>query len=44
MCRAKIDMKPREFYSNKTRGFWHLELKLMTTTRKGKRKADDISK
>ncbi|KAJ3472391.1 hypothetical protein NLG97_g11027 [Lecanicillium saksenae] len=44
MCRAKIDMKHRESYSSKTKGFWPLELKLMTTTRKGKRKADDISK
>ncbi|ATY67390.1 Zinc RING FYVE PHD-type [Cordyceps militaris] len=44
MCRSKIDMKPRESYSSKTKGFWPLELKLMTMTRRGKRKADDISK
>ncbi|KAK7415884.1 hypothetical protein QQX98_005573 [Neonectria punicea] len=40
MCRQKLDMRPRESYSNKTKGFWPLELKLMTATRKGKRKAD----
>lgn len=39
MCRTKIDMKPRSSYGIKTKGFWPLELKLMTTTRKGKRKA-----
>ncbi|KAL7948337.1 hypothetical protein V8C42DRAFT_247762 [Trichoderma barbatum] len=39
MCRAKIDMKPRENYSVKTKGYWPLELKLMTRTRQGKRKA-----
>ncbi|KAL7910070.1 hypothetical protein GGI35DRAFT_478943 [Trichoderma velutinum] len=39
MCRAKIDMKPRENYSTKTKGYWPLELKLMTRTRQGKRKA-----
>ncbi|QUC22271.1 uncharacterized protein UV8b_06512 [Ustilaginoidea virens] len=43
MCRAKIDMKPRQAYNSKTKGFWQLELKLMTATRKGKRKADDLS-
>lgn len=37
-------MKARESYNTKTKGFWPLELKLMTTTRKGKRKADAISK
>ncbi|OAQ68043.1 SLX8 protein [Pochonia chlamydosporia 170] len=42
MCRAKIDMKPRNSYTLKTKGYWHLELKLMTAS-KGKRKADDIS-
>ncbi|GAO14112.1 hypothetical protein UVI_02037980 [Ustilaginoidea virens] len=30
-------------YNSKTKGFWQLELKLMTATRKGKRKADDLS-
>lgn len=44
MCRSKIDMKPRESYTTKTKGFWPLELKLMTVSRKGKRKADEISK
>lgn len=39
MCRAKIDMKPRDNYSTKTKGYWPLELKLMTRTRQGKRKA-----
>ncbi|KAM4068159.1 zinc finger, c3HC4 type (RING finger) domain-containing protein [Hirsutella rhossiliensis] len=39
MCRTKIDMKSRSSYSMKTKGFWPLELKLMTTTSKGKRKA-----
>ncbi|EQL02351.1 SLX8 protein [Ophiocordyceps sinensis CO18] len=39
MCRTKIDMKVRSSYSTRTKGFWPLELKLMTTTRKGKRKA-----
>ncbi|KAG5918276.1 hypothetical protein E4U53_004106 [Claviceps sorghi] len=43
MCRAKIDVKSRASYSTKTKGFWPLELKLMTETRKGKRKADNIS-
>ncbi|KAG6015590.1 hypothetical protein E4U54_003324 [Claviceps lovelessii] len=43
MCRAKIDVKSRAAYSTKTKGFWPLELKLMTATKKGKRKADDIS-
>ncbi|KAG5979875.1 hypothetical protein E4U55_004663 [Claviceps digitariae] len=43
MCRAKIDVKSRATYSTKTKGFWPLELKLMTATRKGKRKADTIS-
>jgi hypothetical protein len=40
MCRSKIDMKPRNTYTAKTKGYWPLELKLMTTTRKGKRKAN----
>ncbi|KAH8686820.1 hypothetical protein BGZ61DRAFT_533497 [Ilyonectria robusta] len=43
MCRQKLDMKPRESYNGKTKGFWPLELKLMTATRKGKRKADTQS-
>lgn len=43
MCRAKIDMKPRSSYNTKTKGFWPLELKLMTATKKGKRKADNLS-
>ncbi|KAM3511033.1 hypothetical protein MY11210_005310 [Beauveria gryllotalpidicola] len=44
MCRSKIDTKLRGSYTTKTKGFWPLELKLMTTTRRGKRKAKDISK
>ncbi|KAG6041534.1 hypothetical protein E4U41_003694 [Claviceps citrina] len=43
MCRAKIDIKSRANYNAKTKGFWPLELKLMTATRKGKRKAENIS-
>ncbi|KFA46752.1 hypothetical protein S40293_08120 [Stachybotrys chartarum IBT 40293] len=39
MCRSKIDMKPRETYTTKTKGYWPLELRLMTVTRKGKQKA-----
>ncbi|KAI9167445.1 E3 ubiquitin-protein ligase complex slx8-rfp subunit slx8 [Paramyrothecium foliicola] len=40
MCRSKIDIKSRSAYTSKTKGYWPLELKLMTTTRKGKRKAN----
>jgi hypothetical protein len=43
MCRQKLDMKSRENYSSKTKGYWPLELKLMTATRKGKRKANNLS-
>ncbi|KAG8354217.1 hypothetical protein FVEN_g7890 [Fusarium venenatum] len=43
MCRQKLDMKPRENYNSKTKGYWPLELKLMTATRKGKRKANILS-
>ncbi|KAJ6444749.1 SLX8 protein [Purpureocillium lavendulum] len=43
MCRAKIDMKPRASYNTKTKGFWPLELKLMTKSKQGKRKADDMA-
>ncbi|PHH59732.1 hypothetical protein CDD81_2626 [Ophiocordyceps australis] len=43
MCRTKIDTKPRASYTSKTKGYWPLELKLMTVTKKGKRKADSIS-
>ncbi|KAI5459914.1 hypothetical protein BGZ63DRAFT_359407 [Mariannaea sp. PMI_226] len=43
MCRQKLDMKPRDQYNTKTKGYWPLELKLMTATRKGKRKANTIS-
>ena len=39
MCRQKIESKPRQSYTTKTKGFWPLELKLMTATKKGK-KAD----
>ncbi|KAK8150049.1 SUMO-targeted ubiquitin ligase complex subunit slx8 [Beauveria asiatica] len=44
MCRSKIDTKLRGSYTTKTKGFWPLELKLMTKTRRGKRKAEDITK
>lgn len=43
MCRSKVDMKARQTYTTKTKGYWPLELKLMTATRKGKRKVDNIS-
>ncbi|KAG6058490.1 hypothetical protein E4U17_008001 [Claviceps sp. LM77 group G4] len=43
MCRAKIDVKQRTLYTSKTKGFWPLELKLMTAAKKGKRKAGEIS-
>ncbi|KAM5345424.1 hypothetical protein ACJ41O_011286 [Fusarium nematophilum] len=43
MCRQKLDMKARDTYNSKTKGFWPLELKLMTATRKGKRKASTLS-
>lgn len=43
MCRAKIDIKPREEYTSKTKGFYPVELKLMTRSRKGKRKVGDAS-
>lgn len=39
MCRQKLEIKPRENYTTKTKGHWSLELKVMTSTRKGKRKA-----
>jgi hypothetical protein len=38
MCRSKIESKPRSEYTSRTKGMWPLELKLMTATRKGKRK------
>jgi len=43
MCRAKIDMKARDTYTTKTKGYWPLELKLMTRTRQGKRKAQAMT-
>ncbi|KAF5609195.1 e3 ubiquitin ligase complex slx8-rfp subunit slx8 [Fusarium pseudoanthophilum] len=43
MCRQRLDLKPRESYNSKTKGYWPLELKLMTATRKGKRKANTLS-
>lgn len=43
MCRAKIDMKARDTYTTKTKGHWPLELKLMTRTRQGKRKAQAMA-
>ncbi|ENH65024.1 E3 ubiquitin-protein ligase complex slx8-rfp subunit slx8 [Fusarium oxysporum f. sp. cubense race 1] len=42
MCRQKLDMKPRNCYDSTTKGYWPLELKLMTATRKGKRKANTL--
>lgn len=39
MCRTKIDIKAREQYNSRTKGFWPLELKVVTASRKGKRKA-----
>ncbi|KAL7925923.1 hypothetical protein ACQKWADRAFT_204557 [Trichoderma austrokoningii] len=43
MCRSKIDMKPREDYKTRAKGYWPLELKLMTRTRQGKRKAQAMA-
>ncbi|RKK21499.1 hypothetical protein BFJ67_g17245 [Fusarium oxysporum f. sp. cepae] len=43
MCRQKLDMKPRKSYDSTTKGYWLLELKLMTAARKGKRKAYTLS-
>ncbi|EXK77103.1 hypothetical protein FOQG_18176 [Fusarium oxysporum f. sp. raphani 54005] len=43
MCRQKLDMKPRQSYDSTTKGYWSLELKLMTATQKGKRKANTLS-
>jgi hypothetical protein len=40
MCRSKIESKPRSEYHTRTKGLWPLELKLMTATRKGKRRTD----
>ncbi|PKS13292.1 hypothetical protein jhhlp_000063 [Lomentospora prolificans] len=37
ICRQKIENKPRDSYKQNTKGLWPLELKLMTTSRKGKR-------
>ncbi|OLN81623.1 E3 ubiquitin-protein ligase complex slx8-rfp subunit slx8 [Colletotrichum chlorophyti] len=39
ICRQKVETKDRSDYTTKTKGFWPLELKLMTTTRKGKGRA-----
>ncbi|KAF7562702.1 hypothetical protein G7046_g1452 [Stylonectria norvegica] len=43
MCRQKLDLKSRATYNTKTKGYWPLELKLMTATRKGKRKANVLT-
>ncbi|KAF5251104.1 hypothetical protein FANTH_3767 [Fusarium anthophilum] len=43
MCRRKLGNKPQESYDNNIKGYWPLELKLMTATRKGKRKANTLS-
>ncbi|KAL0931005.1 uncharacterized protein CTRU02_213740 [Colletotrichum truncatum] len=39
ICRQKIETKDRSDYTSKTKGFWPLELKLMTASRKGKQRA-----
>ncbi|KAF6839750.1 hypothetical protein CPLU01_01622 [Colletotrichum plurivorum] len=39
ICRQKVETKDRSDYGPKTKGFWPLELKLMTASRKGKQKA-----
>ncbi|KAK2050687.1 hypothetical protein LZ31DRAFT_547969 [Colletotrichum somersetense] len=39
ICRQKVETKDRNTYTSKTKGFWPLELKLMTTSRKGKQRA-----
>ncbi|KAI8167982.1 E3 ubiquitin-protein ligase complex slx8-rfp subunit slx8 [Colletotrichum sp. SAR 10_65] len=39
ICRQKVETKDRSDYTSKTKGFWPLELKLMTASRKGKQKA-----
>ena len=36
MCRQKIETRARGSYGQKTKGFWPLELKLMTGKRLGK--------
>ncbi|VUC34247.1 unnamed protein product [Clonostachys rosea] len=44
MCRQKVDMRSRDQYNNsRVKGYWPLELKLMTSTRKGKRKANNLA-
>lgn len=37
MCRQKIESKPREAYKSTTKGYWPLELKLMTARKKEKK-------
>ncbi|KAK2011106.1 hypothetical protein LZ32DRAFT_680213 [Colletotrichum eremochloae] len=39
ICRQKVETKDRNDYTSKTKGFWPLELKLMTASRKGKQRA-----
>ncbi|OHW93518.1 slx8 protein [Colletotrichum incanum] len=39
ICRQKVETKDRNDYTAKTKGFWPLELKLMTASRKGKQRA-----
>ncbi|WYZ40121.1 hypothetical protein EsH8_IV_000462 [Colletotrichum jinshuiense] len=39
ICRQKVETKDRSEYTSKTKGFWPLELKLMTASRKGKQRA-----
>ncbi|KAK6207523.1 hypothetical protein QIS74_12604 [Colletotrichum tabaci] len=39
ICRQKVETKDKSDYTAKTKGFWPLELKLMTASRKGKQRA-----
>ncbi|SCO54253.1 uncharacterized protein FFNC_15423 [Fusarium fujikuroi] len=43
MCRQQLGANLRESYNNNDKGYWPLELKLTTATRKGKRKANTLS-
>ena len=42
MCRAKLDIKPREQYTSKTKGYYPLEIKVMTKNQKGKKKVKTL--
>lgn len=43
MCRSKLETKPREQYNARTKGFYPLEIKVMTKTKSGKRKINRVS-